>query len=256
MSHVIDLNCDLGEYASLADGQVDAAIMPHISSCNVACGGHAGNQAVMAQTMRWALQHGVQIGAHPGYPDRVNFGREPMSMSPRELQQAMQQQLSLAQAVAAATGATIRHIKPHGALYNQAAEDLTLALKLMTWVAVIDDRWLFYGLAHSAMAEAAAQVGLRFVAEGFADRGYTARRTLQPRDQAGALISEPAAMLQRAIDLAQQSPVAAVSGERLDLRVETLCLHGDHPGAAASAERLHQGLVAAGIAIRAPTGAA
>lgn len=252
MSRVIDLNCDLGEYDDLADGAVDAAIMPHISSCNVACGGHAGNRQVMAQTMQWAMQHAVQIGAHPGYPDRTHFGRRPMSLSTADLRSSFQEQLALAQTVAQQTGATIHHVKPHGALYNQAAVDLDLALNLLHWVADFDETWLFYGLAHSAMAEAAAQVGVRFVAEGFADRGYTSAKTLQPRDQAGALISAWPVMLQRAIDLAHRSPIQSVDGEAIDLAVDTLCLHGDHPGAATTALHLHQGLMAAGIDIQAP----
>ena len=252
MRNTIDLNCDLGEYDELSDGVVDAAIMPHISSCNVACGGHAGNQAVMAQTMQWAVQHGVQVGAHPGYPDRANFGRQPLTMRTAELRAAFQDQLSLARTVATANGATIHHVKPHGALYNQAAADMDLAMNLLEWVADFDDSWLFYGLADSAMAEAANQTGVRFVAEGFADRGYTTNRTLQPRDQAGAVIADGSEMLRRAIDLVQHERIQSVTGEIVEISVDTLCLHGDHPGAAATAQNLSQGLTAAGIRVQAP----
>ncbi|MCB1582301.1 MAG: 5-oxoprolinase subunit PxpA [Marinicella sp.] len=252
-NHCIDLNCDLGEYEFPEQGDNDAAIMPFISSCNIACGGHAGNTEVMAQTIRLAKAHQVAIGAHPSYPDRENFGRRPMDIPHRELKASIRDQILLLVDRANQQQISLNHVKPHGALYNQAAEDLPLATLLVETVAEIDNKLMFFGLAHSAMATAAEQVGVRFVAEAFADRAYTAHRTLVPRSQVGAVINDPDTMLSQILHMVRGQPIQAISGEWLEIQAQTICLHGDHPGSAITAKYLNDGLLAQDIRIQPPT---
>ncbi len=252
LSLTIDLNCDLGEYESPEQGDNDAAIMPYISSCNIACGGHAGNTAVMAQTIRLAKTHQVAIGAHPSYPDRENFGRSPMNISHRDLKASISEQIMLLVDMANQQQTSLNHVKPHGALYNQAAQDLGLARLLAETVAEIDDKLMFFGLAHSAMTAAAEQVGIGFVAEAFADRAYSKNKQLVPRSQDGAVIKATDVMLSRILNMVRQQPIQAISGEWLDVQAATICLHGDHQGSAITAKFLHNGLLEQGIAIQAP----
>ena len=248
----IDLNCDLGEYEDISQGINDAAIMPFISACNIACGGHAGNQQVIKQTIGLAIKHHVNIGAHPSYPDRENFGRKVMRLSVNELKPILVEQIQLVKRIAEQQGVVLSHVKPHGALYNQAAIDLDLALSLAEVIADMGSHLMFYGLAHSAMAEAAKQVGVSFVAEGFVDRAYTKSRTLQPRHEPGAVFDEVGVMLKRVVSMLQTGQVEAVSGECIQLDVDTLCLHGDHQGAVETAKTLYQGLLSAGFEVSAP----
>ena len=252
MNNQIDLNCDLGEYDHLVDGNHDAAIMPFISSCNVACGQHAGNPAVIEQTVRLAFDNQVNVGAHPSYPDRANFGREVMAMSEVDLQSIFLEQISLVQETVNRLNGRLSHIKPHGALYNQAAQDKDLAMMLIETMINFDTNLMFYGLAHSATAWAAEQLGAQFVAEGFVDRGYTAERTLQPRTEPGALISNPEEMLQRALSMIEIGQIEAVNGASIALSIETLCIHGDHNNAVQTAKTLNHGLINAGIRLQAP----
>ena len=252
----IDLNCDLGEYDDLAQDQNDARIMSHISSCNIACGVHAGNQQVIDHTVASAIANQVNIGAHPSYPDRLNFGRQVMHLPAKELKPMLHDQIATIHASAQEQGSSLSHVKPHGALYNQAAVDLDLALLLAESIAdcIVDfgQNLMFYGLAHSSMAQAAKQVGVVFVAEGFADRGYTDSKTLQPRGEYGAIIDDPKEMLQRVIGLLQTGQIKTVAGSNIELLIDTLCLHGDHEHALAHVQTLHQGLLAADIKVRAP----
>ncbi len=248
----IDLNCDLGEYEQLSDAANDAAIMTYISSCNVACGAHAGNQAVIEHTVELALASQVQVGAHPSYPDRKHFGRRVMPLSEQELKATITEQIQAIKATVVAQGSRMTHVKPHGALYNQAAADYELAVCLAEVVAAIDSRLLFYGLAHSAMAQAAHDVGLNFVAEGFADRAYTAAGQLVPRSQPGAVITEVNEMSSRVLRLLKQGRILAINGAEVDLRIDTLCIHGDHKGSLETAASLHHQLLQSGIAIQAP----
>ncbi len=248
----IDLNCDLGEYDDLTQGENDAQIMPLISSCNIACGGHAGNQQVIERSIALAMAHAVKIGAHPSYPDRTHFGRKVMHLPANELRVVVREQIAVLIAAALDQGVHVAHVKPHGALYNQAALDLNLALLLAETIGSFEQNLLFYGLAHSAMGQAAEQVGVPFVAEGFADRAYTVNRTLQPRSEPGAVIASAEAMLQRVIKLLQTGQMTAVSGQSIELQIDTLCLHGDHKDAVQAAKTLHQGLLAAGYDIKAP----
>jgi 5-oxoprolinase (ATP-hydrolysing) subunit A len=229
----IDLNADLGE------GMDDAAILPLITSANVCCGLHAGSPALMDETVRLALQHGVRIGAHPSYDDRKNFGRTELSLSPGELRPLLLYQLGAIAAVARARGAKLTHFKAHGALYNQAAKDASLARDVAEVVREFDPSLVLVGLAGSLQVEAARAAGLRTAREAFADRKYAADGSLVPRSQPGAVLHDPR-------DVAEQAVTLAKSG-----RADTICLHGDTPGAAANAKAVRDALDAAGLEIRA-----
>lgn len=252
MALIIDLNCDLGEYDDLTHGLNDAQIMPLISSCNIACGGHSGNQQVIEQTIQLAIEHGVNMGAHPSYPDRINFGRQVMHFSDNELKPILRDQIMAVYSAAQSQNNHLAHVKPHGALYNQAAVDLGLALMLAEIMADVDPKLMFYGLAHSMMAQAAEQVGIEFIAEGFADRAYTASRTLQPRGKVGAVINGDEVILKRVLNLIKNGIITTVTGEVVELKIDTLCVHGDHPDSLKTAQTLRQGLTAAGLTIAAP----
>ncbi|MGO9228929.1 MAG: 5-oxoprolinase subunit PxpA [Bryobacteraceae bacterium] len=213
----VDLNCDLGE---LDDAALEARLMEHITSANIACGGHAGDEATMERTIRLALERGVNIGAHPGYPDRANFGRVALAMSEAEIEEMVARQIGRLEAVAARLGAKIVHVKPHGALYNVAAHDHSVARAIGAAVRQWNPRALVFGLAGSPMLEVWRGMGLHVAAEGFADRCYEADGTLRSRRLPGALIADPAAAAAQAVRLAREGGV------------ETICVHGDTPGAA------------------------
>lgn len=248
----IDLNCDLGEYESVQDGDSDAHIMPFISSCNIACAAHAGNTAVIDQTITCALKHQVNIGAHPSYPDRAHFGRHVMKISEADLKSSLKQQILLVQTAAKKQHANLKHVKPHGALYNQAANDFNLAILIAETILEIDSDLKLYGLAHSHVETAAEKVGLSFVAEGFADRAYTAGRTLVPRDQEGACIANPKKQIEQVLSLLSDGCIKTLTGEVVSLKVDTLSLHGDHPHAVQTAKYLSQTINEAGFQIKAP----
>lgn len=248
----IDLNCDLGEYEALSEGMSDKQIMPYISSCNIACGGHAGNQAVIDQTIDYAMQNQVSMGAHPSYPDRVNFGRQVMVLSQADLKASLKQQILTIKAAVEAKSAQLQHVKLHGALYNQVAIDLPLAVVVAELVAEIDPNLHFFGLAHSKAEVAAEQVGLRFVAEGFADRAYTDEKTLVARSQLGACIESPDEQLHQVLTLLKHNEVKTINGKRIHLEVDTLCLHGDHRHAIETARKLNLGIRKAGFLIKNP----
>lgn len=248
----IDLNCDLGEYETVSQGHKDAVIMAYISSCNIACGAHAGNQAVIEQTVSLALKNKVSMGAHPAYPDRNHFGRKVMQIPAQQLKASLIEQIQSVKAAAENQGARLSHVKPHGALYNQAADDLDLAMLLVEAVREIDAGLMVYGLAHSKMQQAAARTGLVFVAEGFADRAYSVDRTLLPRSEPGAVITDTNLMFEQALQMVKTKQVKVATGQVKTLQIETLCVHGDHSGAMQTARFLHQGLLQAGVTIQAP----
>jgi UPF0271 protein len=211
-----DLNCDLGE---LDDAALEARLMQEITSANIACGGHAGDEETMERTVRLALAHGVKVGAHPGYPDRANFGRLDLAMSADEIEETVARQIGRLEAVATRLGATIVHVKPHGALYNLAACDRAVARAIGAAVRQWNPQAVMFGLAGSAMLDVWREMGLRAAAEGFADRRYEADGTLRSRRLPGALITDPAGAAAQAVRLARAGAI------------ETICLHGDTPGA-------------------------
>jgi UPF0271 protein len=246
----IDLNCDCGESFGAWGLGDDAAVLPHVTSANIACGGHAGDPSVMRRTVRLCRELGVAVGAHPGYPDLQGFGRRALPMAPDELEATLLAQIGALYAIARAEGVALRHVKPHGALYNVAATTPAVAEAIARAVAAFSRELVLVGLAGSQLVTAGQAAGLRVAREAFADRGYAADSTLLPRGLPGALILDPAANLAQALTI--------VAGHALDpdgtpvpIAADTLCLHGDTPGAAARAALLRNGLVEAGVTLAA-----
>jgi len=248
----IDLNGDVGESFGRYTLGGDDALMPVLTSANIACGFHAGDPGIMRATVGLARSHGVAVGAHPGFPDLVGFGRREMAASPRDVEDLVLYQVGALAAVARAQGARLRHVKPHGALYNQAARDLPLAEAIARAVAAFDPSLVLVGLSGSRLLEAGRQAGLAVAAEAFADRAYRADGTLVPRDRPGAVLTDAAAVARRALAMVRDRAVTAEDGTRVELAIDTLCLHGDTPAAADLAKRVRQALEAAGVVVAAP----
>ncbi|MEN9564218.1 MAG: hypothetical protein RIR73_2462 [Chloroflexota bacterium] len=217
----IDLNCDLGEGMDN-----DEAIMPYVTSANIACGFHAGDEQTMCETLRLAKRFGVNAGAHPSWKDRENFGRKEMNISPEEAEKLVFEQIQILAVIAKEEGVTLTHVKPHGALYNQSAKDMELASAIARAVKTVSVDLILVGLAGSRSLEAGRAVGLRVAAEGFPDRGYNADESLMSRLLPGALIESPEEVARHAIELVKTG------------KMDTLCLHGDHPNAVENAKRL------------------
>lgn len=242
----VDLNADLGEGAP-----DDAALLALVSSVNIACGWHAGDARLMQATVAAALARGVAIGAHPSYPDREHFGRREMQLQPEEVRTDLLYQIGALDALVRAAGGRLHHVKPHGALYNQAARDPALADAIAAAVRAVDPGLAIYGLAGGELLRAAERAGLRAVAEVFADRGYRADGSLVPRSQPGALVDDVDEAVARTLRMVREGVVTAVSGETVPLQAQTLCLHGDGPHALAFARAIHQALSDAGVELRA-----
>jgi UPF0271 protein len=225
----IDLNCDMGEsFGAYAIGN-DAAIMPLITSANIACGFHAGDPQVMARTVRLAVQRGVAIGAHPGFPDLVGFGRRALDASPDEIENDVLYQIGALAAFVRAAGTTLAHVKPHGALYNLATTRQPMARAIARAIARFDSALVLVGQPGSAMADAAREHGLRFAREGFADRVYNRDGTLRSRREPGALIDDPRRAAEQALQMVREQTVTPPEGETIPMPVDTLCVHGDTP---------------------------
>jgi UPF0271 protein len=241
----IDLNADLAEEAG-----DDAALLPFLSSANLSCGAHAGGPAVLAAALAACRAAGVTAGAHPGYPDRANFGRVVVPMTAAEVTSMVAGQVALACEAAAAAGTGIAYVKPHGALYNLAATDAGVAAAIAAGVAQVDRGLVLLGLAGSVMLAEGARAGLATAAEAFADRAYAPDGTLVPRGQPGAVLHDAATVAARALAMVQDGAVTAIDGSRIALQADSLCLHGDTPGALAMARATRAALDAAGIAVR------
>jgi UPF0271 protein len=241
----LDFNCDLGE--GCGD---DAAIIPLLSSANIACGFHAGDAVSMHDTVALCHRHGVAIGAHPSLPDREGFGRRELPVTPEAAYAFTLYQLGALAAIAGAQGARVRHLKPHGALYNLAARDRTIADAIAAATRDFDrDLWLV-GLSGSALTTAGEAAGLRVAHEAFAERRYEADGRLTPRSQPDAVIDTVKQSLAQVRRLLREGVVIARTGERVALRMDTLCLHGDRPDAAAFARALRETLQAEGVRVR------
>ena len=247
MSQSIDLNADVGE-----GSDQDAALMSLISSANIACGYHAGDAQSMREAVALARDRLVAVGAHPSFPDRENFGRREMRLSAHEIQECIRAQVEALAAVATAEGTRVRHVKPHGALYNMAARDEEVAEAVARAVHDVDPTLLLFGLSGSTLMTVAARIGLRTVSEVFADRAYRADGSLLPRDQPGSVLHDDSGVATRAVGMAREGTVVAVSGDVITVRAETICVHGDTPGAAALARRIRDDLVRAGVTVAAP----
>lgn len=240
----IDLNADLGEGC----GQ-DRQLLQLVSSANIACGFHAGDAQTMLQSVRWAQEFGVAIGAHPSFPDRENFGRSAMQLPPETVYAQVLYQISALKTLTESEGGKLMHVKPHGMLYNQAARDARLADAIARAVKAADGALLLVGLAGSELIRAGRHYGLLTREEVFADRGYQADGTLVPRDRPGAMIEEEDQAISRTLGMVQQGRVASVSGEWVTLRAQTVCLHGDGAHALAFARRLREAFAAQQIPV-------
>lgn len=243
----IDLNADLGE--GCGD---DVALLALVTSANVACGFHAGDPELMARTVTAAVAAGVAVGAHPSFPDREGFGRRAMQRPPDAVYADVLYQVGALQAVCRAHGVRLAHVKPHGALYNQAAAEPALAAAIARAVRAADPALALVGLASSrAMREAAEAQGLRYSTEAFADRRYERDGTLTPRQEQGALITSAAEVAAQAVGIATRGEVVAQDGSIVRLAADTLCLHGDTPGALDIARAVREALLASGVTIAA-----
>ena len=243
----VDLNCDIGEGCGN-----DAELMRHITSANIACGFHAGDGATMGRTVELALENGVAVGAHPGYRDRENFGRTEMSLPTDEVRRLILDQLEALKAECDRQGAKIRHIKPHGALYNQAAKDPELASVLAEAVAEFDRDLILYGLSGSHSVFEAEKVGLKTASEVFADRTYRSDGTLTPRSQPNALISETETSLTQVLDMVRYGRVRSTDAVMVPIMAETICIHGNGPNAVEFARTIRARLTSEGIRIARP----
>jgi 5-oxoprolinase (ATP-hydrolysing) subunit A len=245
----IDLNCDMGELPeAIADGTQEA-LLRSITSANVACGGHAGDERTMRTTIEQAMRAGVAVGAHPGYPDRENFGRLELKMSAEAVADSVFQQVRALGAVAAACGTKLAHVKPHGALYNQAVKNRELAEAIANGVAKYSKNLVLMGLAGSPMLDVFRHAGFAVAAEAFADRRYEPDGTLRSRKFENALIRDPVEAAKQALSIAQRGIVTAHDGTEVELTAQTICIHGDTPGAPAIAATVAQTLREAGIAV-------
>lgn len=249
----MDLNADLGESFGAWTLGDDARLVEHLTSANLACGFHAGDFRVMEATVALCRDAGVSVGAQPGYPDLLGFGRRPLPFEPDEVESLVRYQIGALEAFCRAAGVEMQHVKPHGALYNQAAGDPALAGAVARAVAAFSRELLLFGLASSEpMAAAAVDAGLRFVPEAFADRRYLPDGSLQPRGQAGAVIEDAAVAAVQALMIATEGAVVAVDGSRVALRAESICCHGDTPGAVGIAAAVRAALDNGGVRVQPP----
>jgi UPF0271 protein len=247
----VDLNADVGESFGACSLGHDAGLMRSITSASVAAGFHAGDPSVLRSTIRLAKASGVAVGAHPGFPDLAGFGRRELRVTPQEAEDLVLYQIAAVAGVAASEGLRLQHVKAHGALYNMAARDEALATAIVNATAAIDRSLVIFGPPGSHLLTAARAAGLATAAEGFGDRSYEADGSLAPRSAPGAVLSDPAAVVPRAIQMVRNRTVAALDGTLLSLEAETICLHGDTPGADRLAAALRAALETAGIVLRA-----
>ncbi len=247
----IDLNADIGESFGIYRTGNDEHLLRTITSGNIACGFHAGDSTVMRQTVRMAANAGVAIGAHPGFPDLAGFGRREMAMEPEEIADLVIYQLGALSGIAKAEGASLRHVKPHGALYNMSARRAEIADAIARAVASFDDTLVLVGLAGSKLLSAASQIGVPNAAEGFADRRYEPDGSLTPRRLEGALLSQPGHAAEQAVRMVRDGTVVARDGSTISLKIDTICVHGDTPGAGDLAAAVRTALEHAGTHIRA-----
>ncbi|MED4533006.1 5-oxoprolinase subunit PxpA [Metabacillus fastidiosus] len=247
----IDLNCDMGEsFGSYTLGQ-DERIIRFITSANIACGFHAGDPAIMRKTVKLALEHDVNIGAHPGFQDLAGFGRRKMELTAKEVHDIVTYQIGALQAFTQAEGGQLNHVKPHGALYNMAAIDPSLAEAIAEAVYKINSELILYGLAGSELIRAGERVGIKTANEVFADRTYQYDGTLTSRNEKNALITNEDEAVSQVIQMIKLRKVRAVGGDEIPIEADTICIHGDGENASLFAEKINKKLLENNICIRA-----
>lgn len=251
---MVDLNCDMGESFGAYSIGADAEVMASITSANVACGYHGGDPAVMRRTVCLARDGGVAVGAHPGLPDLAGFGRREMRVTPEEAEDMVLYQIGALAAIAASEGVRLRHVKAHGALYTMAARDGALADAIARATRSFDKSLILFGLPGSELLRAGNAAGLMVAAEGFADRAYEPDGSLTPRSRSGSVIHDPAIVVRRAVRMVVEGRVTATDGSEVVMKVDTLCTHGDTPGAFELTRLLREGLTRAGVAVAAVGG--
>jgi UPF0271 protein len=247
----MDLNCDMGELPDAIIDGTQESLMPSLTSVNIACGGHAGDAQTMKTTIEQALRWKLAVGAHPGYPDRANFGRLELSLPPEAIADSICEQVKALAEVAAACGAVVTHVKPHGALYNQAVGNRVLAEAIAEGVARWNRDVILVGLAGSLMLDVFGEAGFRVAAEAFADRRYEANGTLRSRKFDDALIRDPAEAGRQALQIVRRNTVIAHDGTEVAVSAQTICIHGDTPGASKIAAAVAQTLRQAGVELKA-----
>ena len=246
----IDLNCDVGESFGAYTLGDDAQILEHVTSANIACGFHAGDHATMRHTVRLGVDRNVAVGARPGLPDLAGFGRRTMSISPQDAYDMVLYQVGALAAFARAEGVPLRHVKPHGALYNMAAKDRELADAIARAIARFDDALVLVGLAGSELIRAGGECGLRTASEAFVDRRYEADGTLTSRREASAMLASTTDALEQCRSIVMNGTVLSRQGTVVNLQADTLCIHGDSPQAAGLAAAVRAGLQALGVEIQ------
>ncbi len=250
MARVIDLNCDMGESYGRWQLGADEAIMPFISSANIACGYHGGDPRVMRKTVALARKHEVAIGAHPGLPDLMGFGRRVMDVAPEELKDYILYQVGALREFAKATGEDLQHVKPHGILYHMAEQSEEIARAIGETSLESGKTLILMTLAGGKYDAHCRKMGCRVASEGFADRAYNADGTLVSRKLAGSLITDPGEAAAQAVRIATEGKVKALDGAEIDLSVQTICCHGDTPGAERIVRAVREGLEKAGVQVK------
>lgn len=248
----IDLNCDIGEGFGAYKLGRDAEVMPHITSANIACGWHAGDPTIMNSTVALAALHKTGCGAHPGYPDMLGFGRRAMAVEADVLKHYMVYQIGAIDAFCKANNYSLRHVKPHGSLYNAILNDEQTAVAVIDAICRINSNLIYVTLAGrkgDAVAEIGRRAGLAVAREAFPDRAYTVEGTLAPRSQTGAVIKEPQQVVERALQMAIEGKVISIEGHAIDLKADTLCVHGDNPGAVQMVKEIRRLLKAANVGV-------
>jgi len=246
---MIDINCDMGEsFGSYTLGN-DAAVIEAVTSANIACGYHAGDPLVMAETVKLAVEHGAGVGAHPGFPDLMGFGRRAMETFPGEITHYLLYQMGALSAFARAHGTTLQHVKPHGALYNMAAADEPIAREVVDAVKAFDQDLILVTLPGSVLAEMAVAEGLLVAREFFPDRAYLDTGRLAPRSMEGAVIHDPQAVRERVVRLVREGRLTTIEGNDISVQADTLCVHGDTPQAWRLAAAVREALEAAKISV-------
>jgi len=248
----IDLNCDMGESFGAYKLGMDDAVIQYITSANIACGWHAGDPAVMNHTVAIAVEHGVGVGAHPGYPDLLGFGRRNMDCTMEELRNYVIYQIGALQAFCSAHGTRLQHVKPHGALYLTAVENEDVARAVAEAIVQVNPDLRYVALAGAKgelMTRIGQEVGLKVVYEAFPDRAYSPEGTLVSRRQSGAVIKDPQAVSQRALRMVREGVVVAIDGSAIPLEAQTLCVHGDNPKAVELVRSIRETLEADGVAV-------
>lgn len=247
----VDLNSDIGESYGAYTMGLDSEVLKHVTSANIACGWHAGDPVVMEQTVRVAVQEGVGVGAHPGFPDLMGFGRREMKITPAEAKAYVTYQIGALEAFARAAGISLRHVKAHGALYNMAAKDEKLAMAIAEAVKATNPELILMGLANSCLTKAGEQIGLRVAHEVFADRAYQVDGTLVGRSQPGSMIEDADLAIRRVVKMVKEGKVEAVTGEDISIQADSICVHGDSPKALEFVQKIRKALEEEGILVEA-----